>query len=82
MSGGERQRVAIARALIGKPRVLLLDEPFASLDSNLRAESRKLIKSLINEYKIPALLITHDEEDEKALADKTIYFENGRVRKN
>ena len=82
LSGGEQQRIAIARALIGKPRVLLLDEPFASLDSGLRAESRNLIKSIVKEYKIPTLLITHDKSDADALADALITFESGRIKES
>jgi ABC-type sulfate/molybdate transport systems ATPase subunit len=78
LSGGEKQRVAIARALIGEPRLLLLDEPFSALDQDIRAESRRLIKDLIREEKIPTLLVTHDQEDVKALADRVWVLKEGR----
>ena len=71
LSGGEKQRTALARALIGKPRMLLLDEPFSALDEELRAESRTLVKELIHEEKVPALLVTHDRQDVAALADRS-----------
>lgn len=78
LSGGEEQRVALARALIGEPRFLFLDEPFSALDSDLRNEARNLVQSVINERKIPSLLITHDKEDLK-IAQKTFRINNGRL---
>lgn len=69
LSGGEKQRVALARALIGQPRFLLLDEPFSSLDSQLRSEARKLVRSVMTKQKIAALLVTHDDADLHDLAD-------------
>ncbi|MCX7979224.1 MAG: ATP-binding cassette domain-containing protein [Bdellovibrionaceae bacterium] len=80
VSGGERQRAALARAVIGRPRVLLLDEPFSALDSHLRSESRNLVKELVKTLEIPALLVTHDEEDVRVLADERIYIEKGRIK--
>lgn len=79
LSGGEAQRVAIARAIIGEPRFLLLDEPFSSLDSELREEARSLVKRVIEKFKIPTLLITHDEEDLKAMADHVVRMREGRL---
>ena len=80
LSGGEKQRVALARALIGQPRFLLLDEPFAALDQNLRNEARRLLQQVLNEEACPALLVTHDPADVDALATKIIDIENGRIR--
>jgi ABC-type sulfate/molybdate transport systems ATPase subunit len=79
LSGGERQRVALARALIGQPRVLLLDEPFSSLDVQLREEARALVKSVITERKIPTILITHDQRDLDSLATKVSFIRDGQL---
>ena len=72
LSGGETQRVALVRALIGEPRILLLDEPFCSLDKDMRQESRQLVKRVINDLDIPTLLITHDRDDILSLADHKV----------
>lgn len=79
LSGGEKQRVALARALMGKPRFLFLDEPFSSLDVELRAGARQLVKSVIQREGIPTLLVTHDPADQIALADTSVRIENGRL---
>ncbi|WP_413583463.1 ATP-binding cassette domain-containing protein [Bdellovibrio sp. HCB288] len=79
ISGGEKQRVAIARALMGEPRLLLLDEPFSSLDQELREDSRRLIKAVIENEKIPTLLVTHDPKDIEVLANKVYYIRNGSI---
>ena len=79
MSGGERQRVALARALLLEPRFLFLDEPFSALDVEMRTEARKLVREVINEIKIPTLLITHDPEDVKDLADHQFKIQNGKL---
>ena len=79
LSGGERQRVALARALAGSPRILLLDEPFSSLDAVSRDEMRRLVKSLVAEQQIIALVVTHDQADVDALADQVVQFEPGRT---
>ncbi len=79
LSGGEKQRVALARALIGKPRILLLDEPFSALDEALREESRQLVKKLVAEQQIPAILVTHDQRDVESLAQQVTRIEGGRL---
>ncbi len=79
LSGGEKQRVALARALMAFPKILFLDEPFSALDENLRQEARQLVKKLLNETQTPALLITHDEKDLQALADKVCKIHQGQL---
>lgn len=81
LSGGEKQRVAIARALLGQPRVLLLDEPFSSLDVPMRKEARNLLKQVVLEEKVPTIMITHDPEDVSDLADHRVYLESGQIAK-
>jgi len=80
LSGGEKQRVALARALAVRPQLLLLDEPFSALDKNTKTVLRKEIKRLHREWRIPFVLVTHDEEDAVYLGDKIITLENGKVR--
>jgi len=79
LSGGERQRVALARAMAGTPRLLLLDEPFSSLDASSRAEMRRLLKALVVEHQLIALVVTHDQADVDALADRVVVYEPGRT---
>jgi sulfate transport system ATP-binding protein/putative spermidine/putrescine transport system ATP-binding protein len=79
LSGGERQRVALARALIGQPKILLLDEPFSSLDVQLRDEARELVRRIIKKRGIPTLLITHDNKDLEVLADRVDRIEQGKL---
>lgn len=78
LSGGEKQRTAVLRAVMSKPKLILMDEPFSALDPVLRQESRSLVKSIITQSHIPALMITHDEEDCRQLADQTIRMSNGK----
>jgi len=79
LSGGERQRVALARALAGKPRILLLDEPFSSLDAPTRQQLRGLVRELVNERGIIALLVTHDAGDVAVLGDRVVTYQPGRT---
>lgn len=79
ISGGEAQRTALARAIVGKPRFLFLDEPFSSLDSDLKQDARAVVKKVIEEFKIPTLLISHDREDVSSLAQTVVRIENGRL---
>jgi len=78
LSGGEKQRVALLRALVSRPRLLLLDEPFSALDASARGEAREIVKTLVRNLDIPVYLITHDEADVKALADRVVYIQDGR----
>lgn len=79
LSGGERQRVALARALAGNPRLLLLDEPFSSLDAQSRVEMRQLLRTVVAERRVIALVVTHDQADVDALADRVVRYEPGRT---
>jgi molybdate transport system ATP-binding protein len=79
ISGGERQRVALARALARGPRVLLLDEPLAALDSGTRGRVRSELAGLLREIRLPTLLVTHDEEDAAILADRTAALHDGKL---
>ena len=79
LSGGEAQRVALARAVIAQPRFLFLDEPFSALDSELRSDARALVRKVIDRLAIPTLLITHDQEDLRALAQYTVKIRDGRL---
>lgn len=79
LSGGERQRTALIRALIGRPRMLLLDEPFSALDEELREESRLLVREAIELEKVPALLVTHDAQDVRVLGDQIQKISQGRL---
>jgi iron(III) transport system ATP-binding protein len=79
LSGGEQQRVALARALVGSPELLLLDEPFSSLDRELRVMLRMELASLRRQLQLTAIYVTHDLEDAEALADRTITIRSARV---
>jgi molybdate transport system ATP-binding protein len=79
ISGGQRQRTALARALVNDQAALLLDEPFAALDADLRRRLRDELRELQARLRIPLLLITHDEEDLAALADEVVHLRAGRV---
>ena len=78
ISGGQRQRVALARALASKPDLLMLDEPFSALDPQLRNRVRTQCREWLDQFNIPAIIITHDPLDVTALADTVIPYRNGR----
>ncbi|MFN8424332.1 MAG: ATP-binding cassette domain-containing protein [Anaerolineae bacterium] len=79
LSGGEAQRVALARALIARPRLLLLDEPLSALDRPARARIRALLGDVLADFDGIAVLVTHDPGDARALADRLIVLEEGRI---
>ncbi|MBV8138006.1 MAG: ATP-binding cassette domain-containing protein [Deltaproteobacteria bacterium] len=79
LSGGQRQRVALARALASNPRLMLLDEPLASLDALTRIEMQRLIESLWIENDFSAVLVTHDCAEAVALADRVLMLERGGI---
>ncbi|MBP8298713.1 MAG: ATP-binding cassette domain-containing protein, partial [Burkholderiales bacterium] len=80
LSGGEQQRVALARALITAPRLLLLDEPFSALDAELRVGLREEFARRIAAAGITAVLVTHDETDARALAQRGFKLVAGRLQ--
>ncbi|HUX81949.1 MAG TPA: molybdenum ABC transporter ATP-binding protein [Halothiobacillus sp.] len=79
LSGGERQRVAIARALLMRPRLLMMDEPLSALDWQAKSELLGLIESVIAEYRIPTLYITHAPIEVERLADRVVFMAGGRI---
>ncbi len=79
LSGGQRQRVAIARALAPGPDVLLMDEPFAAVDAQIRQELRQWLVRIHRELKLTILFVTHDQEEAMEVADRIVIFSKGRV---
>ncbi|MDU0810948.1 MAG: ABC transporter ATP-binding protein [Burkholderia sp.] len=79
LSGGQQQRVALARSLALQPRLMLLDEPFSSLDSELRASLRKIVIQSLLEDKITAVLVTHDQSEALSFAHQLVVMRNGRL---
>ncbi len=77
LSGGEKQRAALARAMAAKPELLLLDEPFSSLDQPTKLDLRALLKEVKKDWAIPIILVTHDIEDAQALGDHFINIHEG-----
>jgi sulfate transport system ATP-binding protein len=80
LSGGQRQRMALARALAVQPKVLLLDEPFGALDANVRHELREWLRRLHDEVHVTTVLVTHDQEEAMAIADRIVVLDKGRVQ--
>jgi iron(III) transport system ATP-binding protein len=79
LSGGERQRVALARALAPRPTLMLLDEPFSSLDAELRLRLRAEVTGVLRRAGSTTLWVTHDQEEALALADRIVLLRDGRV---
>ncbi|MDO9252290.1 ABC transporter ATP-binding protein [Hydrogenophaga sp.] len=79
LSGGEQQRVALARALITQPRALLLDEPFSALDATLREQLRTEFRERITEAGMTAILVTHDEQEARAMAQRAWGLQGGKL---
>ncbi|MPY38157.1 ABC transporter ATP-binding protein [Streptomyces adustus] len=79
LSGGQRQRVALARALVGRPRVLLLDEPLGALDLKLREQMQTELKAIQREVGITFVFVTHDQEEALTMSDRIAVFHQGRI---
>jgi sulfate transport system ATP-binding protein len=79
LSGGQRQRVALARALAVEPSVLLLDEPFGSLDAKVRLELRRWLRQLHDEVHITSVFVTHDQDEALEVADRIAVMNEGRI---
>ena len=79
LSGGQQQRVALARALAVEPKVLLLDEPFGSLDARVRRELRLWLRRLHDELHVTSVFVTHDQEEALEVADRVVLMNAGRI---
>jgi ABC-type Fe3+/spermidine/putrescine transport system ATPase subunit len=79
LSGGEQQRIAFARAVVIQPSLLLLDEPFSNLDARLRQEMRSELLDLLQQLSIATVMVTHDQEEAMAIADRIVVMHAGRV---
>ena len=79
LSGGQQQRVALARALASEPQIVLLDEPFSSLDENLREDMRKLVKDLHRRFHMTTVIVTHDRQEALAMADRVAIMFDGQI---
>jgi sulfate transport system ATP-binding protein len=79
LSGGQRQRVALARALAVEPQVLLLDEPFGSLDAKVRKELRRWLRRLHDDLHVTSIFVTHDQEEALELADRVVIMNRSRI---
>jgi ABC-type Fe3+/spermidine/putrescine transport system ATPase subunit len=79
LSGGQQQRVALARALAPRPALLLLDEPLSNLDARLRQDLRQELRSILQDAETTTLMVTHDQEEALAMADRVVLMNSGRV---
>jgi iron(III) transport system ATP-binding protein len=79
LSGGQQQRVALARALAAMPQIVLLDEPFASLDANLRASVRSDVHAILRDAETTAILVTHDQDEALSIADMVGVIRGGTI---
>lgn len=80
LSGGQRQRVSFGRAIITNPKLLLLDEPFGSLDAGTRSRMQKLFKKIAAEFKITSLFVTHDLKEAILMGDKIAFMRKGNLK--
>ena len=81
LSGGQQQRVALARALAPNPSLMMLDEPFSNLDTELQVKIREDLQKIIKKAGVTSIIVTHNQEDAKALADRVVIMNEGRITK-
>jgi len=79
LSGGQQQRIALARALAPKPTILLLDEPFSNLDTDLKTRIRRELRGIMKTTDMTSIFVTHDYDDAREIADRIVYLENGHI---
>lgn len=82
LSGGQQQRVALARAMAPHPSLLLMDEPFSSMDVDLREQLAREVRNIIRQENITAILVTHDQHEAFAMADKICVMNEGRIQQH
>jgi sulfate transport system ATP-binding protein len=82
LSGGQRQRVALARAMAAEPKILLLDEPFAALDLQVRRDLRRRLRELHDTAHVTTVIVTHDADEAMEIADLIIVMKDGRVQQS
>lgn len=80
LSGGQKQRVSLARALVVQPKLILLDEPFSSLDASLKVTLRNWLKAKLKEWKVTAIFVTHDKEEAMLMSDKIAVIHDGIIQ--
>lgn len=79
LSGGQQQRTALARAIVTEPKILLLDEPFSNLDTNLKNNIRESLKEIISKIGITTIIVSHDKLDALKLADQLVVLKEGEI---
>lgn len=79
LSGGQQQRVALARAIAARPRVMLLDEPFSSLDAQMKSSVRNEVMAILRAEQITTILVTHDQEEALSTSDRVAVMQEGRI---
>ena len=79
LSGGQKQRVALARTMVMKPKILLLDEPLSALDGVIKESIKEKIKTIAKDFKLTAIIVTHDPEEALTLSDKVLIIDHGEI---